>query len=755
MKIHYEQAADKLIAKKQRLPLHHILNFEGGAGSWDDQYWTITNDAGKRQTLPLHNVNTGKGHVSNFVPEKFRYTNTIRHLLMCYILEMRNKHGVKTHVYSLLFSARTLVARTDLFSIQQDTLNKLYKEDEEREWLKKAGQFITWCQEHEIVRKSLKIPKTSNKRGQTDELIAKRKRKMPDERAMWALCAIRNKVIPKFVPKGEYQQNIRDALIVCSATLAIGSPQRVAAEQFVLSKQTLQSKTVVFEDEEQEVHWMGWYGSKRFRANRKHFFEPAAPYVAQALNYLNEVGEPARVLCRFYEDPTQPLCDLIGNYNPKNLGGFDVTKPVNMFVLGYILGFYEGQKQEVIVSKQGVRFNDPDKPRKMIRELTWLDAISFATQSKVLLGSGLRSKCDDPKTNARFNGILTIAELQQRWIAYIKDKVPSFPYRIVGENKVKLSNALFIATGAQIASLCSGYSMGKGYFGIESFNLSHLMNHDLSSNRSDSETIFERHGFARDIRLRVNQVRHWSNTKLQESNISDDVIAMLSGRVDVDQNAVYDHSNESDKVARISRLYSKPKGPEQMKQEVRVIGVKEYQKATGKIATKTATGACTQELTVAPCTYLNDFVTQCTLCSSSCHFAHDEKAIDVLEKDLQVQRVRLEHIKNNERLSINTVLQEWFKTHHTNTEMLVQLIDLMKRDDIKIGTAIRYIKTSNVFRLTDLKECKVDNIKAILPDSKTELARLIESKSEPMQKYNTATEKLGKLFAELGITEKV
>lgn len=749
----YQKAAQTLIDEKKKVPLHLIINKNGEPASWDDHHWTVSTLEGTPVKLPLHNIVAAQSIRTIVVPLKAQYPDIIRHLLMCYLLEYRAKNGVKRTLQPLLAKARHLAARLNLFSFSQQTLTDLIKTSKEENWIRGGSQFIVWLQGHGIVPKTIKYPSVSAALSDGgDDLKARREKNMPDDRALFAMGAIRNKIIPSDVPRGIYQRNLRDELIISSATLGLASPQRSAKEQFVLPYSTLQSKMVKFDGKEQMVHWVDWQGSKGYEANRKHFFRGAAIPTAEVLHYWNEAGEPARILCRFFAKPTSKLCDLLGDYKPLNLEQFDVNKPIdNMFVLGYLLGFYEGQEQTVTLTPNSVMARN--RPIKLIHALTRSDKVNMSrrgSEAKILFGIGLPEKQLNPIVWGIFQGINTIAELQEKWISYIKQQVPTFPWRIEGKNKVKLNHALFVGTGAQMTDGASNYLMGSSYYAIESIELENLVRGGLRN--SKSETIYQRHGFAKDIDLNPYQLRHWSNTMLQKSlDISDSVVAIISGRKDIKQNAEYDNQTNDEKMQRVHNLFRKEQTIEEMKQEVRVVGHAKYQEATKKASTITSTGICTQQIAVNPCSFLNDFESHCALCTSSCHFAHDEKAIQLLKDDLRVQEARLQAINNDEHVHTNKMTQAWFLRHHKNTFLLEQLITLMEREDLKIGTAIKFVNNSHSFRLTDIDKRVVEEVKVLLPDSQKALLQLIEAK-QPETKPPTEDElNLANLFADFGI----
>lgn len=760
MQNRYEKAADALILQHKKVTLHNIENSNGDPASWDDQYWKFKDSKGRYQGVAFYKITTGC-RARKIVLRDAQFSDTLRHLLMCFALEKRIDRGVSPKLAQDVMYARHFIARVDLFSLTQYKINELFTEHVGDTWLPLLNIFITWCKNKGILRESLIVPAVNSlDRDDADIALENHARKIPDERALWMIGAIRNEIIPKIDKQSatQYEPKLGDALTISCATLAMASPLRMVAEQFTLGKQLLESKLrgseelykdVAPKEKGKKIHWLNWNGSKDFPDNRKHFFEVMAEPVTEVLDYWWRVGEPARILCRFYENPRQPLRLLLGHYIPKNVGDFDLNKPVNMFALGVVLGFYENPEQSVTVYISGKIKSPKNCTEKSIRNLLPTDRLKVSRESLLLFGQKFPFETISPEANLR--GILTVAEIQEEWIVYIKKNVPTFPNRIIGKNTVKLSNAMFILTGQQYAGKGS-YPLSCSFFAIESVDAGRYVEKSLAVKKKGGN-IFQRYGFASDIGLTPHQLRHWSNTKMQESGISDEVIAMVSGRVDVNQNAVYDHTNESDKIALMSNLVSKDKTPEEMKKEVRVIGRIEIQEATGKNATITATGACTQEITTNPCTYLNDFVTHCALCSSSCHFAHDEKAIDLLQKDLKCQQVRLTQAENNPKLKVNTRLQNWFKLHHTNVVMLEQLIELMMREDIAIGTGIRYIKDNAAFRITDFNKRKFEDVKALLPDSKGTLERLLQSISDNNESPQSTNIDLDNLLSQFDIQE--
>jgi hypothetical protein len=345
---------------------------------------------------------------------------------------------------------------------------------------------------------------------------------------------------------------------------------------------------------------------------------------------------------------------------------------------------------------------------------------------------------------------ITLAEVEKLWLAHIKTSLPAFPYRYEGDSgsKVKLEHALCVFTGAQLTKGRSNRGKGQydhstaSHFAIDSYDLGGIIKNTLNVGG-----IFQRNGFADAFTIDPHQFRHYLNTKLQGSEISEIIIAMYSGRLNVESNADYDHTPDIElvgQIARISRIHT-----QDLTQSIRVHTQEEFEKATGKATHLMSTGMCTQQLHQTPCTFLNDFLTHCVGCRSSCHINRDVDAIKLLEQDLVIQQHRLDEVKNNPSIKTNPIRQAWFKTHHSNVFVLEELITLMKSKDIKKGSLIRYAGDESAFQLIDIKKRERIEHKVSLPNSMEALdALLLDLKSDDKP---DSGKKLNDLLAKLGV----
>jgi len=755
MKTKYEEAALSYINQQKQLKLTSFRNIEGRSASWGDHIWCIVNPNTKKtwnfyfiDPLIVESTNPKSKYSESQILQ-----GNASDLAKCYTIDLIAQQGLKRNTAKKQLAARELLSwlNGNIWELTQEALD---------DWMCKAANdkypyvraFISYCQLKAFIPNSIRFHYKQQIDTSFEAAIDKQNEKMPDEQLILALASIFHTNVPEVGGVINYKENVRDCFVSCMTTLALSSPNRLVAEQIVLNKQELKSKKVKVQKKEGEeiikdadgnpiveekiIHWLDWQGSKGYKDNRNHILASMAPSVERVMYYLNMVSEPARILCHYYANPNAKLKDLLFKFKPENLHGLSLDGPVNLFQLGGLLGFYDGIDFSKIGLK-GFPYNTDIK-----QEVKW-NMITF----NVLFGTNSESRRKHLPLKKEEKKI-TLKELEDYWIKHIKSSLPAFPYRHQGDtgSKVKLEQALSVFTGKQIKKLKSSKALTRAYkhssshFAIESIDLGNVIQNELKKGG-----IFQKNGFSDKFTITPHQLRHYINTVLQDSDLPEIVIAMVSGRLNVESNAVYDHTSESAKVARIAQIRN---SNVDIEKEIKVISCEEYEQATGKVAHQMSTGICTQQLHQTPCTYLNDFLTQCVGCRSSCHVNRDLDSIKLLEQDLEIQQYRLDEIKNNPSLMTNPIRQAWFITHHRNVFVLEELIKLMKSHDIKKGSLIRYAGDESVFHLIDIQKRERVAHKVALPDSQKALEELLgdfntNRDAEPSEGINNLLESFG------------
>ena len=287
--------------------------------------------------------------------------------------------------------------------------------------------------------------------------------------------------------------------------------------------------------------------------------------------------------------------------------------------------------------------------------------------------------------------------------------------------------ALFVFRGKQMISGRAGYLGGMSHFGLVSLtSLGRMFTEGISQN-SQIDNIFTRNGFSKEFGMNANQFRHWLNDVAERKGIPHAIINIWSGRKTPEQILHYVHRTHGEKSTEISDiLFSENEDEGEI--SIKVRSQQEYELAVNMATTVTSVGFCSQDLVYTPCEYLNDFVTQCSLCPSSCHVAHDQESIALLKKDLQVQESRLSEVQTRNNFNSSEGLHNWFKLHYSNTSILRDLVQILECKDIEKGSIVRFLFNKQEIRITKLSNKTVEKRKVALPNAKDELTKLLTAK---------------------------
>lgn len=524
----------------------------------------------------------------------------------------------------------------------------------------------------------------------TSEAKIRKKEKMPDADNIAAALSVFNVVMPEESSCIDRFKDVKSRYTASMFMLSLAATQRFAAENPYLDLYSLKCRT---SSEGQQVYNFTFLGSKGFGVNQKHVLGPLIPFVKQALSYCSHTFEIGRSLARFYENPQRPATEVLGNIKVENWHGLNKKNSLTLWQLGGLLGLYKQCNKEIknqLNKIPGFPY-DVDLNQKLETRIIKTSLLGTPCANR-----GVQSKIVDPCS--------TPHELQQGWINYIKTALPNFPYRKHSNgNKVKLADALVVFNGSQIPTR-NGYKMSSSPFAIEPLNVADT----FRTNIAPSGDYFSDNGFSTDFALTPHQIRHYNNTVYQQSGVSDEHIAILSGRLSVQQNATYDHMTGEEVAFRL--MFSAKNTKQDLSHiAVNVITATEYKELTRRAATDTGVGICTQDLHESPCSHLSDLFYHCVTCTKAAFCKGSKVAIAAMEKDIKTQLDWLEGVYEKQDLHKNKLSQTQFKQRIELVEFYTALINLMKSDDIADGNLIRFVgfkKNTVKFDIYDIKQRK-------------------------------------------------
>lgn len=467
----------------------------------------------------------------------------------------------------------------------------------------------------------------------------------------------------------DYRENAKDRFVLSYLALTIAAPSRVS-EIPLLDAGGIENQTIEQMSqgrrERLTARYLRYRGSKGMVDFSKAIPDVIAPIAIKTTEYLRIACAPGRILARYYEDPSLPLSALLKGTQFTKYKGLEKSAPVDLWQLGGVLGFYDDLPTDSPLHEiPGFPYHCD--PAYLLSR--WTDVYQ-------LFGlAASRNKPDFASEDRSLRG------LQAAWIAHVKHSIPHFPYRQHDNGKrIRLADALFVYTGRQL-DITRGYYFGRSPFAIESASLATLYDGRLTGRFGES--IFHRYGFTDPrYRLTTHQPRHFFNTLAQKGGMSEEILALWSGRASVAQNAVYDHRTLEEKHSQLVALYEE----EDEAREIIVIDADTFEQKTGTPAHKMLTGYCVQSLHINPCLKANE----CIGCKQNCHVKGDQKNLAIIQADEKVQRHR-RRAAIKQAAQGDVVAARWIDIHQEKWRFSQALIEVLTNDEIEDGAIIRFV----------------------------------------------------------------
>tara|TARA_R110002124_G_scaffold135152_5_gene298034 strand:- start:2303 stop:4615 length:2313 start_codon:yes stop_codon:yes gene_type:complete len=738
------------VTKKKAQPLIGFTNDQDEPASWNDIAVTFTYSDGKKMNIYFCNLNKNYPRIKTRFTDDDRLPPETHDLLFSYALDVIKGNTGISNMKNKFTTARLFLSNLDE-NIATATLDKIQHIIDSKTNNISLTTFFNWLHNHKMLPKSsqpyIESSTKSFRSKSGDDALENEQKKLPSEKALLAIGAIFYDVIPPYQgldkdsieawqPLLSPKQEQRDSFSCTMAALGMASPNRIGAEQVLLTPHQVQPHTEIIDGREQTVYYLNWHGSKGYKDSNNHINAEMASSLDRALHYTILATHPARALARFYRQPNRPLKEVLGEFKPSDENSAllkpSMNQSTNLLHLCLLLGFFDGTDKclRVTLGTKGSTNVSTTFP-KFIKPIAQLEAFDTLVVKHKCPYARVLTGCDfttQGQRNMYMSGKeeLTVAELQNHTIEMNQPQLNG--HNTCQTKSVDFENALFTYTQKQM-----GGRVKNPFFLVPISSLSGFFSDDLNKNNKIRLTLFERHGFASTFLLLPHQLRHWQNDYLAKKGLPHYLISMLSGRKSAEQTLIYIHTTDAQNASVIGDIsYSnEPESDIEAKISLRIRTMIQFNEAIDN-ETPTfvhETGFCTQNLALSPCTYMTEFETQCALCSSSCHVTHDGEAIELLMKDLKVQTHNLERVQEAINFQTSEGMQKWYKTHYRNTCMLKHLIEVLSDDTIVAGRMVRLLTRSNSIRITNLQTQTVEDLKLALPDAEQALQAAIDAKN--------------------------
>ena len=269
---------------------------------------------------------------------------------------------------------------------------------------------------------------------------------------------------------------------------------------------------------------------------------------------------------------------------------------------------------------------------------------------------------------------------------------PNFPYldKLKG---IKYSEALFLCKKSEFHDYRPTYKCI-----IQSID-TNLVNGNLGGKlKHGSRSIFSNHGFTEPdgspIVVTTHQFRHYLNTLAQHGGMSEVDIAKWSGRVNINQNKVYDHVSSKEMLQIIRESVGSPSksiGPLATLKNTSLIKRDEFERLVIPTAHITDIGFCIHDYTMSPCEIHRD----CLNCLEMVCVKGDK----VAEKNIKIafdESYGLLRKAELSKLDGNYGSDRWFEHHLAHHERLSQLVNILNDETILDGTVIQLDRPKSI-----------------------------------------------------------
>jgi hypothetical protein len=766
------QNLEALIRENERVIPPNVYGPDGITGAqWGDYLWYFKDrKTGYQSAYPFtmaipgqKGCGKGRFHSEDALPSQYLI------LLQIYFLD----EVIHSNISDKERKQRILGARAAATaSLPSGSLNDLTPD----QWvltLRKSLGFWEYCKKVRLISGNSK-PKLGSNRDRSGSLaFVKKASKSAETSTILAIGHIFNEVFKDVETDGRIKDGGKvdfvDALSISMAVIGLASPSRLQAEYPLLQLQKLQ---VHRPKNGLPIHYLHWPGSKGYSDNNSHIFSVLAPHVEKIVNFFARELEPDRRYVKYLKKPSISWSELLEGFDidKKRKLNLNFKKKPNLYSVAYALGFYPvDMTVEVIRDPKLLSVRNEGGGRyKIVYLRDEVDTTKFSTdrianskikisyfyyskhiaqldlsESILTLGCSRKSSplsaiCGfEPQNRRRFldrhqlDIIETTAKVAEVIVADLKKSIPKFPESGADSGHYKLVDlefSLFCCRELRLEVVatrqCPNFSIAPLHR-ISSSALNPLIDGTplpVSGRTYKTRNIFEAHGFPR-FHLKPHSLRHFSNTLLEQSEIPLEVIAAFSGRKSVKQTLEYVHTSEEDKSERLISILELNE-----EKNVRIVSRDDLENIGGYPASITETGVCIQELNVTPCDYLNDFLSGCFGCQSSCYTCGDEKAIDLLEKDVLFQNKRIDVLKAENKHTFSNAARDWLVRHTRSVASMEQLIYVLKTFDS--GRLVRLSSDQSTAYITNTKTGELQEYKVALPADK-DIVESLMSSGEP------------------------
>ena len=474
-----------------------------------------------------------------------------------------------------------------------------------------------------------------------------RESKLPDEDAIFALADI--------FSRKESELSDRDIFVTSAVSLLLAAPER-ASELFFLKENciyeeenpiSLKNDLASIASEKERVLGLRWYAHKNYGYDIKYIPTVMISTVELAIERLKRLSEKPRQLAYLLETSDKfPRHDLCPDVSDDQL----LTKEQVLLALGLDSSCYDTH----------IKANNAGNKFLSTRGLERKDNIYCLNDLNIILRSRL------------------------------PEGFPYIPFKTGGGVKVKWSEALFTCFANQ-------FNTQKPTV-MSEFWMPHIdtLNEDLSPTKkklrgkdelANVQSIFQRWGYG-DYSLSTHQFRHLLNTIANTNGMDSILLAKWSGRADMKQNRVYDHTSVEERNYALVEMQRNELSLHESDttfnfQIATPRTLQELNTRTTLTMHTTEFGLCTHSYIDEPCLKYRN----CLNCTEHVCIKGDKEKTKRLQDRLKKEKILWQKDKHAVEKNV-TGAKMWLETRELTIQRCEQLVALLNDPNIENGTPL-------------------------------------------------------------------
>jgi len=516
----------------------------------------------------------------------------------------------------------------------------------------KLQSFASFVSANKLTKRSLNwenpIGRPRDSKGHVS-LKKEHKKNMPSLKALDALAEIWS----------SKPTDVRDIYVTSNSVILLSQPSRVG-ELNSLSVDPIVYKTTSSGVEEM---FLNWYGQKGFGYSDKPVPKTFAPFCEMSIARIKGVTEGPRNLARFLEEhpdefPTHEFCPAIGQ---------DV--PLSPDEACRALCLDTGTSSRSIWKSWLKRFSKNK---------------AFTSRALTFINEAIIGLDEAPTRHVMTLKMLNVIT-RERYLP------KTFPFTDQSK-KIKFKDALncyflgqFGATGVVGGhGLLRPYALAVVSNSTLNDSLS-IPKSEIGKARAKTLNIFKKWGYEGDeYTLRTHQFRHYLNTLASKGGVGEIERARWSGRLDISQNATYNHITTEERVEQARELgLGRSRNLATVSQNKEPILLADLDMDEDRIAHYTLYGVCVHDFAMEPCQKYRD----CIACKKHKCIKGDEEKLKRIKKIRDDLKLSLEQARKGIEKEFYGA-DKWLTYTMDRYEKAINLVEILEDENIEDGAVI-------------------------------------------------------------------